>query len=142
MANNLLSKPITYIINTAIDTNSFPHRAKQASVTPINKGGNDKHIQTNYRPIRILNTFSKITELAIFDKLTKHANQFLSISVSVYRKIYGTQHELIRFLEEWWKEPDHKQNCPSGWICLKNLILFSIIFWLPKLMLTVLARTS
>lgn len=37
MANNLLSKPITYIINTAIDTNSFPDRSKQASVTPINK---------------------------------------------------------------------------------------------------------
>ena len=101
IANNFLSKPITYIINTAIDTNSFPDRAKKASVTPINKGGNDKHIQTNYRLIRILNTFSKITELAFFDQLAKHANQFLSIFVSVYRKIYGTQHELIRFLEEW-----------------------------------------
>ena len=90
MASNFLSEPITNIINTAIDTNTFPNRAKQASVTPIDKGGNDKHIYTNYRPVSVLNTFSKIIELAIFDQLTKHANNFLSIFVSTYPKKYGT----------------------------------------------------
>ena len=60
MASNFLSEPITDIFNTAIDTNIYPGRAKRASVTPIDKGGNDKHIYTNYRPVRVLNTFSKI----------------------------------------------------------------------------------
>ena len=84
MASNL-SEPITCIINTVIDTNAFPNRAKRASVTPIDKGGND----TNYRPVNVLNTFSKIF---IFGQLTKHANHFLTISVSAYCKMYGTQH--------------------------------------------------
>ena len=92
IASNFLSEPITNIVNTAIDTNTFPDRAKQASVTPIDKGGNDKHIYTNYRPVSVLNTFSKFIELAIFDQLTKHANHFLSIFVSAYHKMYDTQH--------------------------------------------------
>ena len=44
MASNFLSEPIANIISTAIDTNTFPDRAKQAFVTPVDKGGNDKHI--------------------------------------------------------------------------------------------------
>ena len=109
MVSNFLSKPITDIINTAIDTNTFPHRTKRASVTPIDKGGNDKHIYINYRPVSVLNTFSKIIKLAIFDQLTKHANHFLSIFVSAYRKMYGTQHILIRLLEEWGEQIDHNK---------------------------------
>ena len=101
MASNFLSEPITDVINTAIDITTFPDRAKRASVTPIVKGGDDKPSYTNYRPISVLNRFSKIIELAIFDQLTKHANHFLSIFVSAYRKMCCTQHALIRLLEEW-----------------------------------------
>ena len=61
---------------------TFPDGAKRASVTPIDKGGNDKHIHTNYQAVSVLNTFPKIIELAIFDQLTKHASRFLSIFVS------------------------------------------------------------
>ena len=89
MASNFLSEPITNIINTAIDTNTFPNRAKRASVTPIDKSGNDKQIYTNYRPVSVLNIFLKIIELAISDQLTKHANHFLSIFVAGYRKMCG-----------------------------------------------------
>ena len=53
MASNFLSEPITDIINTAIDTNTFLDRAKRASVTPIDKSGNDKHIYTNCEPLFI-----------------------------------------------------------------------------------------
>ena len=87
MARNFLSEPITNIINTAIDTNTFLDRAKRASVTPFDKGRNGKYIYTNYRPVSVINTFAKIIELAIFNQLTKHANQFLSIFVSAYRKM-------------------------------------------------------
>ena len=62
MVNNFLSKPIIDIKDIAIYTNTFPDRAKQASVTPIDKGGNYRHIYTNYRPVSVLNNFSKIIE--------------------------------------------------------------------------------
>ena len=68
------------MINSAIDTNSFPDTAKQASFTPIDKGGNDKHI---YIPVSVLNTLSKIIELAIFDQL--FINFCFSLSQNVRR---------------------------------------------------------
>ena len=109
MASNFLSEPITDIINIAIDTNNFSDREKRASVTPIDKDGNDKHICNNYRLVRVLNTFSKIIELAIFHQLIKHANHFLSIFLSVYRKMGDTQPVLIRLLEEWREQLDHNK---------------------------------
>ena len=57
MASNFLSEPITDIINTAIDTYIFPNREKRAYAAPTDKGGNEKHICTNYRPVTVLNTF-------------------------------------------------------------------------------------
>ena len=100
MASNFLSEPITDITNTAIYTNTFPDKAKRASATPIDKGGNDNHIYTNYRQVSVLKTFSTVIELAIFDQLTKHASHFLSIFVSTYRTMCDTQDVLIRLLEE------------------------------------------
>ena len=109
MASNFLSEPITDITNTAIYTNTFPDKAKRASATPIDKGGNDNHIYTNYRQVSVLKTFSTVIELAIFDQLTKHANHFLSIFVSTYRTMCDTQDVLIRLLEEWREQLDHKK---------------------------------
>ena len=54
MASNILSEPITDIINTAIDTNTFRDRAKRASAAPID----------NYRPVSAL-FFSIIIHLFI-----------------------------------------------------------------------------
>ena len=59
---NFLVEPLTDIINSCFSTSIFPDLAKRASVTPIAKGGTDKHIYTNYRPVSVFNTFSKIIE--------------------------------------------------------------------------------
>ena len=91
MASNFLFEPITDIINTGIDINTFPDRAKQASVTAIDKRRNDKHIYNTYRPVSVLNTFSKIIEYAIFDQLTKHANHFLSSNSIKYLPLFFYQ---------------------------------------------------
>ena len=101
MASNFLSEPITDVINTAINIIIFPDRVKRASVTLIDKGGDDKPSYTNCRPVSVLNTFSKIIELAIFDQRGSYATHFLSIFVSAYRKMCGTQHTLIKLLEGW-----------------------------------------
>ena len=61
-AGNFLVEPLTDIINSCFSTSIFPELAKRASVTPIDKGGTDKHIYTNYRPVSVFNTFSKIIE--------------------------------------------------------------------------------
>ena len=85
---------------------TLPDLAKRASVTPIDKGGTDKYIYTKYRPVSVLNIFSKIIESSIFDQLTKHANGFLQCFVGAYRKLYSSQHLLIRLIEEWKTQLD------------------------------------
>ena len=64
------------MINSAVTQSIFPNKAKVVSVTPVDKGGNDKQTFSNYGALDILNTFPKIIELSIFDQITKCADEF------------------------------------------------------------------
>ena len=54
-------KPLTFIINQSLKTGTFPDRLKVARVRPLFKNG-DNQLITNYRPISILPSLSKIFE--------------------------------------------------------------------------------
>ena len=56
---------------------------------------------SNFRPVSILNCFSKVCETVIKNELLKSMNVHLSPFLSAYRKNYNTQHVLLRLLEEW-----------------------------------------
>ena len=60
--------PLTHICNAALSSGIFPDRLKYAIVKPIYKKGSRQDI-TNYRPISLLTTFSKIFEKLIFNRL-------------------------------------------------------------------------
>ena len=66
----------------------------------MDKGGTDKYIYTNCRPVSVLNIFSRIIESSMFDQLIKFANDFLQIFVGASRKLYISQHIVIRLIEE------------------------------------------
>jgi Notch-like protein len=51
--------PLTYICNAVLCSGVFPDRLKYAIVKPVFKKGNKQEI-SNYRPISILTSFSKI----------------------------------------------------------------------------------
>jgi len=53
--------PLTHICNAVLSIGVFPERLKYAVVKPIFKKGNKQEI-SNYRPISLLNSFSKIIE--------------------------------------------------------------------------------
>ena len=57
--------------------------------------------KNNYRPVNILNGFSKIYEPFINDKLLSHVNDVLSDFVSAYRSKYSSNHMILRLTEEW-----------------------------------------
>ena len=78
----------------------FPDNAKTASVVPVDKGKPDKYDVLNYRPVSILDTFSKIYENVIKNQLVSYFDKYLSSFISAYRKNYSTQQALIRLLEE------------------------------------------
>lgn len=64
-------QPLSYLYNTLIQTGIFPDGMKIAKDIPIFKSG-DKEVVSNYRPISLLPTFSKIFEKLICIALTDH----------------------------------------------------------------------
>ena len=91
-----ICKPLCHIFNLSLSTGNFPDNMKVARVTPIFKSG-DKEQVSNYRPISVLSTFSKILERIIYKRtynfLEEHnclfANQF------GFRRDHSTQLSLL-----------------------------------------------
>ena len=67
----------------------------------IKKG--DRTEIKNYRPVSLLNIFSKIYERFLHENLTNYVDTFLSKFISAYRKSYSSNHVLIRLIESWKK---------------------------------------
>ena len=86
---------------------TFPDNAKVASVVRLDKGKPNKYDVLNYRPVSILNPFSKIYEKVIKNHLASYLDKYFSPFVSAYRKSYSTQQVLIRLLEEWREKLDN-----------------------------------
>ena len=63
-------KPIKIIINQMINTGIFPDKLKIAKIVPVCKKDDETKF-TNYRPISLLPTISKIFERTIFKQLYK-----------------------------------------------------------------------
>lgn len=71
-----LATPLTDIFNQSIATGIFPSHFKRAHVMPIFKRG-DKTDVTNYRPICILNSISKIFERLVHDGILAFLNDVI-----------------------------------------------------------------
>lgn len=68
---NLLKKPLTFITNLSFTTGTFPDNLKIAKIIPIYKKG-EKAIISNYRPISVLPSVSKIIELAVKEQIVSY----------------------------------------------------------------------
>ena len=64
---NLISLPLSIIINQTLNTGIFPDTLKVAKVRPLYKKGDDRSF-SNYRPISLLPSFSKIFEKVIYQQ--------------------------------------------------------------------------
>ena len=64
----ILLKPLTLIINQMLTTGLFPDKLKIARVCPMYKK-DDESLFTNYRPIALLPSISKIFEKVIFQQI-------------------------------------------------------------------------
>jgi Notch-like protein len=63
-----ISSPLTYVCNLIASTGIFPTRLKFAEIKPLYKKGDLANF-TNYRPVSLLTSFSKIFENIIYTRL-------------------------------------------------------------------------
>ena len=87
-------------------TGIFPDQLKIAIVTPIYKGKNsDPHWFSNYRPISLLPTISKIVEKAIHNQLYAYMNNnnLLNDSQYGFRKNHSTEYAAMEFVDNTLK---------------------------------------
>ena len=107
LASNELSAALTTAINCSIRNSRFPDDAKKAAVCPLDKGEPNRTEERNFRPVSVLNTFSKIYEKVLKKQLTLHLDNTLSVFIAAYRRAYSTQHVLIRLIEDWRSNLDN-----------------------------------
>ena len=105
-AASYIYKSLTLIINQSLKTSTFPNNATRAVVTPLDKGSLDKNDVNNFRPVSVLNCFSKIFENVMKGQLMPFIDNYLSVFLSAYRSSYSSQHVLIRLIEEWRQKLD------------------------------------
>ena len=90
-ASSNLVPPLTYICNLSLSSGVVPLHMKQARVTPVFKAG-DPSVLSNYRPISILPSISKVLERIMYDRLLSflNKNDILSSNQFGFRKNLST----------------------------------------------------
>ena len=71
----MILEPLAHCINLSLTTGVVPKMAKIAKVIPIFKSG-DKKIMSNYRPISLLPTLSKVFEKVVYNRLNGYLEKF------------------------------------------------------------------
>ena len=82
IAAAFLTPLVTVAINKSIEENIFLGSAKIASVIPLDKGKPNKNEISNYRPVSVLNTFSKFYKKVIKKQLVRFMEEYLSPLIS------------------------------------------------------------
>jgi hypothetical protein len=91
-----IAVPLAHIFQRSIETGIFPEKFKKSRVVPIFKCG-DSRLCDNYRPIALINTFSKILEKVVATDLYNHLdiNNLIYIHQYGFQRNKSTEHNLI-----------------------------------------------
>ena len=81
---DIIIEPLTLIFNNSLQEGLFPTKMKTARVVPLYKG-KSKYETTNYRPISLLLTISKILEKAMYTRVYR----FLCATGQLFASQYG-----------------------------------------------------
>lgn len=96
-----LVHPLTFIINQSFDEGIVPDKLKISIIKPIHKSG-DSNIESNFRPIALLPSFSKVFEYAMTSRLNSFFEKFKVFNESQYgfRKNRSTTIAIFKFIQK------------------------------------------
>ena len=98
-STNVLIQPLSLLYNSCISTSTFPDDFKKAKVIPLHKQL-EKIFVDNYRPISLLNCFSKIYERLVHKQLIGflHKHALLYQHQFGFRENHSTTSALIEII--------------------------------------------
>ena len=128
---DICADPLTTIFNDGVQEFLFPDQLKSADVTALHKSG-VKTSKTNYRPVSVLPTVSKIFERIMDRQMIEYITPHLSVLLCGFRKGFNTQHALIRMLEKWKVSLDNGEtvgailmDLSKAFDCIKHDLLLA-----------------
>ena len=101
--------PVVYLFNLSFKHGFVPNNYKCAKILPIFKSGRNDSFD-NYRPISILNAFSKLLEKIVACQMFKYLNKFNILYKHQYgfRPKHNTTQPLIQLLNKIYQGLDSK----------------------------------
>ena len=96
-----LYKPLKHVFNLSIETGVLPDKLKIARVPPTYKAGDSSDI-TNYRPISVLPSFSKILERIMHNCLFPYMSQekILYSKQLGFQSGHSTEHTILQLANQ------------------------------------------
>ena len=96
-----IASPLCYIFNLSLSTGLFPQSMKTAKIIPIYKK-NDASIISNYRPISLLPSLSKILEKIVYKRLYSFLdiNKILISNQYGFRKNHSTDYAILQLCDQ------------------------------------------
>ena len=129
--NDVVLNLITYIINKSMLLREVPKDMKLAKVIPIFKSG-DRTLLTNYRPISLLPSISKMLEKVIQNKVIKFCEKESVISRNQFGLIPGSSiiDAVGKFITDLIiVENIRIKHCQFSWTCPRSLTLLIMKFY-------------
>ena len=116
---HIISQPVSYslskLLNNLFEIGHFPDIWKIAHVTPVYKRSGPKNDKSNFRPISILPTLSKVCESVIHERLLSHCinNNIISERQAAYIRGDSTIQQLL-YIVHYIRSSWGKSNIVQG----------------------------
>ena len=132
LAADELTAPLTFAINSCLKNQRFQDKGRRAAACPLDKGEPNRTAEKHFTPVSVLNTFSNIYEKVMKQQLVVYLDTKISVVIGAYRKAYGTQHVLIRLLEDRKTKIDNNyivgallMDLPKAFDCIPHDLLIA-----------------
>jgi hypothetical protein len=136
-----ISSAMNFECNRILSTDKFPYSLKYYTVKPLHKKGNKQEI-SNYTPISLSTSLSKIGEKVMYTRLRSHLTKYIILSSEQYsfRKNLTTDNATYtprdKILTAMYKKPQAESifcivekafNCVDHNVLLLKMELYGII---------------
>ena len=134
LSGNIIYSHLANIINHDKNNNRFSEGAKIATVRPIYKKSDRDKIE-NYRPVSIVNCFSKLYERFLHEQFKPCVETFFSSFVPAYGEGYSCNHVLMRLIENWKSTLDENfeigtvlMDLSKAFDCIRHALLIAKLY--------------